>query len=98
MGAVYYTKAWIADGDIRHEVVTFGPLAVEPTLEGNNIGGALMKETIKLAKEAGIAGIVIAGEPNYYPRFGFKRCSEFGITDIDGNTYDALMCLPLNGK
>ncbi len=96
VGAVYYTKAWIVDGDIRHEVVTFGPLAVEPTLEGNDIGGALMKETIKLAKEAGAAGIVITGEPNYYPRFGFKRCSEFGITDINGNTYDALMCLPLN--
>lgn len=96
VGAVYYTKAWIVDGDIRHEMVTFGPLAVEPTLEGNDIGGALMKETIKLAKEAGVAGIVLMGEPDYYPRFGFRRGSDFGITDINGNTFDALMCLPLN--
>lgn len=34
VGAVFYTRAWIVDGDTRHEVVTFGPLAVEPTLEG----------------------------------------------------------------
>lgn len=54
--SVYYTKAWIVDGNVRHGMVTFGPLAVEPTPEGNDIGGALMKETIKLSKEAGAAG------------------------------------------
>jgi len=96
VGAVYYTKAWIVDGDIRHEIATFGPLAVEPTMEGNDIGGALMRETIKLAKKAGIKAIALMGEPNYYPRFGFKRGAEFGITDAEGNTFDALMYLPLS--
>ena len=24
VGAVYYTKAWIDDGDVRHEIATFG--------------------------------------------------------------------------
>lgn len=96
VGAVFYTKAWITDGDMKHEIATFGPLAVEPTLEGNDIGGALMRETIKLAKEAGIAGLSLMGEPNYYPRFGFRRGSEFGITDAHGNSFDELMVLPLN--
>ena len=96
VGAVYYTKAWIVDGDTKHEVVTFGPLAVEPTMEGNDIGGALMRETIKLAKEAGISGITLMGEPDYYPRFGFERGSKYGITDEQGNSFDALMVLALN--
>lgn len=96
VGAIYYTRAWIVDGDKKHEIVTFGPLAVEPTLEGNDIGGTLVRETISLAKKSGVAGIVIMGEPNYYPRFGFKRGAEFGITDAWGNTSDALMVLPLN--
>ena len=96
VGAVYYTKAWIVDGETKHEIVTFGPLAVEPTLEGNDIGGELMRETIKLAKEAGTAGIAVIGEPNYYPRFGFRRGSEFAVTDASGKSYDALMILPLN--
>ena len=95
VGAVYYTRAWLVDGDVRQEIATFGPLAVEPTLEGNDIGGALMRETIKLAKEAGVAAIALMGEPNYYPRFGFRRGAEIGITDAEGNTFDALMCLPL---
>lgn len=95
VGAVYYTKAWIVDGDRKTEIVTFGPLAVEPTLEGNDIGGALMRETIRLATEAGFSGITLMGEPNYYPRFGFERGADYGITDAGGNTFDALMCLPL---
>ena len=103
-GAVYYTKAWITDApdddgkaDTRKkEVAMLGPLAVEPTLEGNDIGGALLRETIQLAKNAGIAGIILAGEPDYYPKFGFKRCADFGITDGEGNSYDAYMCFPLN--
>lgn len=69
---------------------------MEPTLEGNDIGGDLVRETISLAKKSGVAGIVIMGEPNYYPRFGFKRGAEFGITDAWENTPDALMVLPLN--
>ena len=96
VGAVYYTKAWVVDGETSHEVITFGPLAVEPTLEGHDIGGALMRETIKLAKEAGYAGIVLMGEPYYYPRFGFERGAKYGLTDPEGNVFDALMCLPLN--
>lgn len=98
VGAIYYTKAWIDDGNIKHEIATFGPLAVEPTLEGNNIGGELLRETIKLAKEINILGIALIGEPYYYPRFGFKRGAEFGITDVNGKTPDALMCLPLSDK
>ena len=97
-GAVFYTKAWIVDEidtTKRHEVAMLGPLAVEPTLEGNDIGGALLRETLRLAKEAGIPGILVAGEPEYYPKFGFKLCEDFGITDGEGNSYDAYLCYPL---
>lgn len=95
-GAVYYTKAWIDDGRVQRELALLGPLAVEPTLEGNDIGGALLRETVRLAGEAGLAGIILAGEPGYYPKYGFKRCSDYGITDGEGNSYDAYLCYPLN--
>lgn len=55
-----------------------------------------MRETIKLAKDAGYSGIVLMGEPYYYPRFGFERGAKYGITDEQGNSWDELMCLPLN--
>ena len=28
VGAVYYTKAWIVDGETKHEIATFGPLVM----------------------------------------------------------------------
>ncbi len=99
VGAAFYTKAWIVGEDgVRNEVAMLGPLAVEPTLEGKNIGGKLICETIHLAKEAGIAGIILCGEPGYYPKFGFKLMKDFGITDLDGKAYDAYLCYPLNEK
>ena len=99
VGAIYYTKAWIVDGNSRHEIATFGPLAVEPTWEGNDIGGALMGETIKLAQKQGIAGIVIIGEPYYYPHFGFERASKYKITDARGKSFDEIIhCVVKKGK
>ena len=31
VGAIFYSKAKIVDGENVHEILTFGPLAVEPT-------------------------------------------------------------------
>ncbi|MBO7640001.1 MAG: N-acetyltransferase [Treponema sp.] len=98
VGAVYYTKAWIDDGKTKREVALLGPLAVEPTMEGNGIGGALISESIRLAKKTNIPGIILAGEPTYYPKFGFEQCGKYGITDADGNSYDAYLCYPLTDE
>ena len=95
VGAIYYTKAKVVDNDLVHDIVTFGPLAVEPTLFGMGIGRALLEETIELAKKEGYPGIAILGEPHYYPKIGFETCDKYGISDANGNNYDALMCLPL---
>lgn len=96
VGAIYYTKAKVLDDKTEHDVITFGPLAIEPTLQNMGIGKALLEETIKLAKEAGHSGIIITGEPTYYPKMGFVTCDKYNITDIEGKNFDALMCLPLN--
>lgn len=96
VGAIYYTKAKVVDGEKIHDIITFGPLAIEPTLQNAGIGRMLLEETIALAKKAGYKGICIIGEPNYYPKRGFVTCDRFGITDEEGNNYDALMALPLN--
>ena len=98
VGAIYYTRAKVVDGDKVHDIITFGPLAVEPTLQNAGIGRMLLEETIQLVKGAGYIGICIIGEPNYYPKRGFVTCDKFGITDEAGENYDALMALPLNDE
>ncbi len=96
VGAVFYSRSKVVDGDTEHEVLTFGPLAVEPTCFSMGIGAKLLAETMALAKEAGYKGIVILGEKDYYPKHGFQTCDHFGILHpVFGNT-DSFMACPLN--
>lgn len=96
VGAIFYSKAKIVDGDTVHEILTFGPLAVEPCCFSMGIGAKLLEETSALAKEAGYPGIVICGEPAYYPRHGFRTCDQFGIVHPELGNFDAFLALPLN--
>lgn len=96
LGCIMYSKAKVIDGEKEHDVVTFGPLCVAPKWQGYGIGEILLKETMKLAKNEGYNGIVIFGEPEYYPRIGFKTCDHFNITTVDGKNFDAFMAYELN--
>lgn len=96
VGAIFYTKAKIINDREVHNIIAFGPLAVEPTLQNAGIGAMLLEETFALARKAGYPGICIYGEPEYYPKRGFKTCDHFGITDPEGRNFDALMAYPLD--
>ena len=96
VGAVFYSKARVRDGEMEHEVLTFGPLAVDPMHFNEGIGGLLLEETIKLAREAGYSGIVICGEPDYYPKHGFAECGRFGIRHPAFGNSEAFMAYPLS--
>ncbi len=77
------------------EILTFGPLCVAPGWQGCGVGGLLLEETLALAKESGYEGVVILGEPDYYPRHGFLTCDHFGITTAEGKNFDAFMGIEL---
>ena len=96
VGAIFTSLAKVTDGDTTHEVVTFGPLAVEPTAHSLGVGGKLLEEALGLAKGAGYKGVVICGEPEYYPRHGFAPCDRFGIVHPQLGNFDAFMAYPLN--
>ena len=96
VGVIFYSKSKVVDGDKEHEVLTFGPLAVEPTYFSMGIGSLLLKETLTLAGEAGYKGIVICGEPEYYPKHGFVTCDHFDIHHPAFGNADAFMAFPLN--
>lgn len=96
VGAICYSKAWLKHAaDHAKEILTFGPLCVAPEWQGCGVGGLLLKETLALAKEAGYEGVVIFGEPEYYPRHGFQTCDHFGITTADGKNFEAFMGIEL---
>jgi predicted N-acetyltransferase YhbS/predicted acetyltransferase len=94
-GAILYSKARVEDNEKIHEVLTFGPLCVDPDYWSMGIGGELLKVTMKMAGEMGYKAIVIYGEPDYYPLHGFVTCDNYGITTPDGKNFSAFMCIEL---
>lgn len=95
IGYIMYSKAKVVDGEDTHEIVTFGPLCVDPKWQGCGVGELLLRETMDLVKNKGYKGIVIFGEPDYYPRIGFKTCDNFNITSAEGRNFDAFMGIEL---
>lgn len=48
------------------------PVSVAPDLQGQGIGGALIRAAIERASAADWRAIFVLGEPDYYGRFGFS--------------------------
>jgi predicted N-acetyltransferase YhbS len=96
VGHIISTKATIVDpsGSVS-EVLCVGPVSVLPGLQGQGIGAALMRESIRLATEMGYRGMVLFGNPDYYHRFGFKNAGEYGITTKEGQNFEPFMALEL---
>lgn len=94
-GTIMYSKAYVMNGDERTDILTFGPLCMDPDYQNRGIGGELLEKTMQLAREQGYRAIIILGEPGYYPRYGFKTCDNFNITTNDGKNFDAFMGIEL---
>jgi len=96
VGHIIYSKSKVVDDDgNEYETLTFGPLSVLPEFQSKGIGKALMRHSFDEARKLGYRCVIIFGHPDYYPRVGFRRAAEFGITTSDGKTFDPFMALPL---
>lgn len=95
VGGIWYAEGILKCPVENIKVLTFGPLCVDPQFQKLGIGTALLKHSITAAKDMGFGGIIIFGEPEYYPKFGFKTCDCFGITTPEGENFPAFMALEL---
>lgn len=90
VGSILWARAVVVGPDGEHEITTFGPVSVRPDAQGTGAGGALVRHTLELAGRLGHRAVAIYGHPDYYPRFGFVRGADLGITAEGGATFDAL--------
>jgi predicted N-acetyltransferase YhbS len=56
-----------------------GPLAVDPTAQGEGIGSGLMQLALARAADLGHGGVILVGDPEYYARFGFTAALTGGL-------------------
>ena len=76
-------------------VLNIGPISVLPEYQRKGIGKALITSMLDKAKQLGYGAILFFGRPEYYPQFGFKEASVFGITDSEGYNYPSFMGMEL---
>ena len=60
-------------------ILLLGPLAVRPELRGRGFGRALISEALDRATGGDWPLVLVSGEVDYYPRFGFVPAAPYGI-------------------
>ncbi|MDK3074760.1 N-acetyltransferase [Sedimentitalea sp. JM2-8] len=53
-------------------VALLGPVAVAPARQDKGLGGALIRQGLDDLGQAGVAQVMVLGDPAYYGRFGFR--------------------------
>jgi predicted N-acetyltransferase YhbS len=65
-------RLWNVCAGPGRAALLLGPLAVEQSLRGHGIGGALMQRAITAAKRRKHRAVLLVGDAAYYRRFGFS--------------------------
>lgn len=80
VGHIFFSRVWV---DAAGRIVTgmgLAPMAVLPQFQNRGIGSQLVKEGIKRLRKLGCPFIVVLGHDHFYPRFGFERASNYGLS------------------
>src|SRR5262249_6930568 len=81
-------------GDVP--ILSLGPVAVLPSYQKQGAGSAAGTRALATGRDRGERAVVVLGHAEYYPRFGFRQATGFGIhhPEYDGPN---LMALALDG-
>ena len=56
-----------------------GPMAVLPGHQRQGIGAKLVRSGVSILRQKNCPFLVVIGHPEFYPRFGFRPASQFGV-------------------
>ncbi|WP_144614065.1 GNAT family N-acetyltransferase [Bacillus cereus] len=79
VGHIMLSKITIEQDGISVESLALAPVSVDRDHQKKGIGGKLIVAALEKAKELGYGSVVVLGHPAYYPKFGFKKASEWNI-------------------
>ncbi|MGY2614353.1 GNAT family N-acetyltransferase [Bacillus pretiosus] len=79
VGHIMLSKITIEQDGTSVESLALAPVSVDRGHQKKGIGGKLIVAALEKAKELGYGSVVVLGHPGYYPKFGFKKASEWNI-------------------
>lgn len=92
------SKIRIINKDKFIKSLALAPVSVLPEYQNKGIGKLLILEALKIAKRLGYHSIIVMGHPEYYPKFGFKKASLWGIKPPFEVAEEVFMALELQEK
>lgn len=79
IGHILFTPIQIENGQEKFESLILAPVSVLPEFQKIGIGSQLIRAGHQRAIELGFHSVILLGHPEYYPRFGYKPASKWGI-------------------
>ncbi|MEM6348764.1 MAG: N-acetyltransferase [Bacteroidota bacterium] len=79
VGFILLSKIHIQGANQKHPALSLAPVAVLPKQQGQGIGAMLIEEAHRIARSLGHERIILLGHADYYPRFGYQICANYGI-------------------
>lgn len=79
VGHIAFSPVEIASEKSSFGALTLAPIVVLPAHQNKGIGSQLVTAGLEECRRLGHEIVVLAGHPNYYPRFGFVRAKPKGI-------------------
>jgi predicted N-acetyltransferase YhbS len=95
IGHILLTRLKIQGNGAEYESLSLAPVSVLPAFQKQGVGGMLIRKAHQIATDLGYKSVILVGHPEYYPRFGYKKASEYGITFPFKVPEDACMAIEL---
>ena len=95
IGHILYSRVLIGKTDC--DAVALAPMSVLPSFQKQGLGSRLIRHSLVEVEKSGFKSVIVLGHPQYYPRFGFKPASLWGIKfpqDVPDNVFMALSFTP----
>ncbi|MFJ8412364.1 GNAT family N-acetyltransferase [Bacillus paramycoides] len=97
VGHIMLSKITIEQDGTSVESLALAPVSVAPSHQKKGIGGKLIAAAIEKAKELGYGSVVVLGHQEYYPKFGFKKASDWNIKAPFEVPDEVFMAMELRG-
>lgn len=79
VGHILLSIIHVVEGTQRHPSLALAPVSVHPEYQGRGIGARLITAAHDKARQMGFGSVILLGHAEYYPRFGYRKASEYGI-------------------
>ncbi len=97
IGHIFFSLVTISGPQGDFQAVGLAPVAVLPVHQSRGVGSALINKGLEELRGMGYQAVILLGHPDYYPRFGFRPASNWGIrftVEVPDPAFMALELIP----